>query len=224
MIAKVRIWVKDTAKQQWTDDQVKAVLQEAWGSVVLQLLSDPLGKQALFLSSAAGAFVVNQEEYSLPADCLRLVSVEVLGTDSNARWQPLVLKAPDDESGAFLSGNAQLFGQARGVPVSGWYARDVARGKVRLWPSPKAATSATWRVRYYHRPAFPAQNSGAFAGIPEGADSLCEFWAAALLSFEELEDGKPIGAMGKLYSGKFAEYCQAAEPVEAPRRYVHLMS
>lgn len=57
--------------------------------------------------------------------------------------------------------------------------------------------------------------------LPKGFDTAIEYFAAAILSHEELEDGKPIGAFGQEFARKFDELkmgvCRKLKP---KRRYV----
>lgn len=222
MISRTRTWVKDADGFQWTAAQVKVALQDAADSVWNLLLDDPLGKDVLRKVSADQSFVANQQEYSLPTDCLRVISVEFRMTSNQIFWQ-LQHQAPETNSAAYVSGNDNLFSGFQNL-TRFWYDRDVARGKVRIWPAPISDTSSKWRIWYYHKPVFPALDSGAFSGVPDGVDAMCEFLAAANLSLEELEDGKPVGAFGQMFRAKFGEYCRAAKQVERPRRYVRQVS
>lgn len=61
-----------------------------------------------------------------------------------------------------------------------------------------------------------------FEDVPMGFDTLCEYYACALLAHEELEDGKPIGAFGSMFAQKYREMINgpAGGVVRPQRRYV----
>jgi len=210
MIARAQRHVRDTAGQDLGDTTlVVNELQDAFRVLCNDLIVRRSGRRCLRKYSSATVLVASQEEYELPADCMLLDRVEVRYRDDDERWTVLGRREPP-ETGV-RSGSSSLFaatGAVRGTGLYWW--DDTDEGDIRIWPYLASIDEEKYRFRYFHRPTFPSDDDGDFNDpahsgtdtdkVPDRFDEACEFFAAAMLSTEELEDGKPIGAFGRLYA------------------------
>lgn len=214
----------DRYHSQAIDEELEIAAGWLWNA----LTDDPVGRRCLRKVSDAVSLVANQEDYSIPADCLRILQVQIsITAGSDIAWYDLVYR-PEIETVSILSGTSALFssGSAAGSPAY-WNDMADAGNQIRLAPEPATALEAI-RYIYSHKPTFPAAdgevfNEGATPVIPDGADELCEYLAIAYLSHEELEDGKPIGAFGAMFQRKYGNFISGLGGgyVRPVRRYVN---
>lgn len=218
MEAEVLRHLRDTDGRQWTAaTDVRPRLQDAARWLWRALAADPTGHRCLRKYSTATALVANQEEYALPADCQRLLAVEVRWQDADTRWTRLRYCQPPAE--AVRSGAAALFavyGTAAGSLA--WY-DDCNQGDIRIWPYLTTVGEEKYRFRYVCRPTFPTKDAATFndpggtgtdtVQLPDACDQAVEYLAAALLSLEEMQDGGPIGQFGTLYRQVLASIVEA---------------
>ena len=124
-----------------------------------------------------------------------------LGTPS---WRTIV-KTPSYESvvSSPTSGTTLTYGSysmGGGKTVS-WNQGDMD-GYVELDPAP-TTTSDLIKFVYYRQPAFPSADESKFFGVPEGYDVAIEYLTSAFVAQEELEDGLPIGALGREFAMRY---------------------
>ena len=214
MIDKVQRWLVDAGADTYGDTLVAGMLESAANSVWELMIAEPdhSRRRCLRTFSSWAASVAEQETYDLPANCLLLDEVQIRWRDDDDRWTTLPYRRPP--AGAVRSGTASIlstYGAAAGL--LGWY-DDEEEGTIRIWPELQSVNEEKVRFRYYHLPTFPASNDETFNSqggetvdnLPEGVDELCEYFAAALLAHEELEDGKPIGAFGRLFVARYDSF------------------
>jgi hypothetical protein len=212
MIDRMRRLLGDTAAAaQFSAESALVEMENAWGQLVLDLL-DHESRRVLRKHSAWTSLVADQEEYDLPADCLELDQVEVRWLDADRDRYTTLRRAPPPP-GAVASGSARMYatgGSGTGWPLAWW--DDCDEGAIRIWPALGSVAQEKYRFRYFRRPAFLEDdddatfNDPAAAGtdtesFPDQVVDCVEYYACALLALEELEDGRPVGAFGNMYSG-----------------------
>ena len=223
MIERVQRWLLDTDAETYSDTTVESMLEECAGQVWELMIAEPdaARRRCLRKHSDWTALVAEQEEYQLPADCLLLDQVQVRWADDDDRCSILAYRRPP--AGAIRGGTSALIGTYTDASsLCGWY-DDTAEGYVRIWPELLSVNQEKYRFRYYHLPPFPAGDDDTFTGLPEGVDSLCELLATAMLAHEELADGKPIGAFGRLFVARYDAFTRGrgAGAVRVRRR-IHI--
>jgi hypothetical protein len=119
----------------------------------------------------------------------------------------------------FVSGAQALYpGRSPAFDCSLRWGAARVRGYFRLDPPPIEA-GAIMRVNYLRHPAFPPVARG--YDLPNGFDELMEFYAAALVSHEELEDAKPMGYFGQMFRNRYNAYVRGAgDSTARVRQYV----
>ena len=214
MRLNVRRLATDLRSEEFSNADIDAYLQEAAESVWNRLASDNIARRCLkkiaTLTVSAGT-----ADVSLPSDCLRIDRIEVV-LPSN-RFQALNYSESPNSSSS-------------GIPVR-WSDNADLPYAIRLDPIP--ANDISLRFVYYFIPAFPESDSDSFNAseggslpaavpVPPGVDTAVEYLAVALLSYEELKDGTPIGAFGNLYKQKIGELAAslAGGAARPQRRYV----
>jgi len=233
MISKVRRLVNDVHSQEFEDADIKDALADALENYAADLFGHNDGKRALLRYSSEFSFVADQEEYALPGDIMAVQRVEVLPDSNTSRWANVQKKNIDEYSADRLLSGFALEESSYAVGTTGLYwFDDVEEGNIRFYPAFASVNEEKYRFRYYAWPTMvddddgtllnPHNDSTDTSKLPVRSDMAVEYYAAATLSFEELEDGKPIGAFGQAYANLLASICRttARGATKSTRRYV----
>jgi hypothetical protein len=221
MITQLRTYVRAAENLTWTTDDFEDALAEAARRMWRHIARSPSGSPVLRAysddTSAPGDGIVD-----LPADCIALESVDVLGIRAPTVYTPIPYAPPNDR--AAVPPFASPF-----TPPA--WTDDTRDGQIRLL---HVRPGQSVRVMYLQEPVFPFEDAGTFrrpdAGtedsypnIPELCDAACEHFAAALMSGEELRDDAPIGYHGQQYSSLLSMIARGRRAAP-PRLYVRHVS
>lgn len=232
MIARVRRHIADTDENEWTDAEISSRLEDAAEALWDDLLEHPDGKRVLRKYGDYTALVAETEEYDLPADLGLLDYVEVRWLDADTRGRKLQRRRPPQ--GEKRNGTGELFGVEGAGSSTGflfWY-DDVDEGQIRIWPYLSTVNEEKYRFCYYHYPTYPTDDAGTFNDptnsgtdtdtLPERVDEAVEYYAAAMLGTEEVENGRFVGNFGRLYAATLASLVRvrAAGRLKPKRRYI----
>ena len=211
MRTRVQRWLADAGGDTYGNTAVEDMLEEAALAVWELAVAEPDHRRRRFLRkySTWTALTAEQETYSQPADCLLVEAVQIRWADADIRWTDLPYREPP--AGAVRSGTASIL-SSFGSPgaIIAWF-DDVAERSVRIWPELQSVNEEKYRFCYFHIPTFPpaggdtfnTQSAQTVNTLSEGVDALCEYYAAAVLAHEELEDRKPVGAFGNLFRARY---------------------
>ncbi len=214
----------------WEDEEIQDEMAPAWEQVRRDLVSFPSGLTSLLVYQSAQSLVADQEEYALPANCLHVHAVQWRsGSDYNWLTVPF-LKPPADCE--LRNGTSALLGFSQPACVTsglGWF-DDVDPGYVRIWPARTTVSGEQYRMRYVPKVPFPTADSATLRdpeetgadvyALPDGVDLALCFLTASMLALEELEDGKPIGVFGTLYSLMLRDIAGQARVLRPRTRHV----
>lgn len=153
-------------------------------------------------------------------------AVSVSNTSSREQWVDMIYSHHGNSRPE--SGVDALFGQPTGHPYA-WY-DDTEEGYIRMSPTPTQVNSL-YRVWYYREPIAPAVtftagaiNTGGdlFWDTKQPTDLLIEYYTAALLLNEELENRDALGHFAGLFSQQFALFAESrgAGSIKPQRSYI----
>lgn len=212
MLAYTRRKLRDAVEtaEMWDDGTVMDEMTAAWDKVRRDLASSPAGRASVLAYQDAQSLVADQEIYSLPPDCLQVHDVQWrAGSDYDWMRVPFV-KPPS--GGCPKIGTAAMLGLSQPASVAsgmGWF-DDVDPGSIRIWPAQGVVSGEEFRLRYVPRIPFPSDTSGTLRDpdatgsdvyrLPDRIDMALCYLTAHMLSLEELEEGKSVGAFGSLYA------------------------
>jgi hypothetical protein len=209
MLARVRRLLNDAGESAWDDDAVLDALESASAVVSEDLVISVAGRRCLRVYGEETEFTKDETEYELPGDCLLVDGIEWRECEEED-WQEIERRDPQSVW-TVRSGNAALM-VTPGVSWPGglYWCDDVAEGMVRMWPAfGDENEDRVFRIRYFGYLAWPSDEDGTFNDpegsgtdskrLPPGIVEAVEYYAAAVLALEEMEDGKPMGAMGSMY-------------------------
>lgn len=137
-------------------------------------------------------------------------------------WFKIPMAVDRSDFGSVRSGNrAQFSSITHGGAITQAFWDETAEGFLEIHDSARA-NEGVFRIWYYHRPAFPSGDNDTIPLRKEGVDTMVEYLASALISLEDLEDGKPIGVFGRMFSNKLQEFLlgEGAGQITPPRRYI----
>lgn len=237
MVARVRRYVNDVTAQKFETAVIVGYLQDAANVLWEDLASDPWGRACLRHLTDWAAFEADCEIVPLPADCIRLEAVMVRWKDDDDRYT--IIEHRDPESADVRSGTAALFGTSSANSHCMYWSDDVDHGMfspatIRVWPALATVGEEKYRFRYIHRPQFPTTDTDTFRrpwaaqadfdNLPERCAEAVEYYAAAMIGCEELDDGKPVGAFGRLYRATFEALRTGVGtgPTRPARRFIRL--
>ena len=218
MVARVRRYVNDVAKVEWTDAQVIAYLRDAAETLWGDILAHPQARRILLVRGEPVTVVEEQEQFTIPEDCLRLLNVDMKLDDDMPVWVRLWFADSAARIG-ITSGTASLAkpGCLSG-PFPRWGLGDDDT-QIKLLPVPSAGRKI--RFVYLARPAFPDEENAESATFNDplgsGTDTkhypprvvdAVEYYAAAMLAAEEVEGERAIGTWGQLYRKTVGEICR----------------
>lgn len=90
-------------------------------------------------------------------------------------------------------------------------------GYFRVFPQP-SVTNMLIRTRYLKTPRMPANDAQGWPGLPDGFDTLVEYYTASEMGLLELEDGKPIANYAGMFENQFRIFCNAYASLDRPQR------
>lgn len=248
MILQVRRLINDVESHTWADAVIGAYLETGVAVLSAELAAHPTGRQALRVQGDPIDIEADVAALALPADCLKLESVSLRTSPTDVYWLSMPRKAPP-QGGGPRSGMAAMLGALCPQPYVEtlcWWDGDTP-GEVAIWPTPTAVEEAAgWQIRlsYARAMAMPTADGGTLADpfhedpeegeIPEGEGDLAEetrwvpplapqaveYYAAAMLGGEELEDGKPLGVFGRLYRSTFDLMAVSGTPAHRPAPWI----
>ncbi len=231
MREKIRRLVQDAGAYEFADSDIDLVFSEACEVFGRDLVRTD-GRRIMRLIGTATDLVADEEEYSLPSDCLHVDQVEFRARDSDERWFPIPRRNPiDSTSGQVRWGTSDIL-ESPGMftPGLNWY-DDTATDKIRIWPSMSNIVEQKFRIRYFHMIVMPTDDAGTLNNpadaasdlylLPELAASAVEYLTAAILSYEDLEDPKPISAYHQKYGMILRLLGNTGDRSPAKRRYIN---
>jgi len=134
-------------------------------------------------------------------------------------WNVLNRADPPSYAGVNVSAIAIAYppnGTGFGFSGFRWCAADQP-GYFRIWPLP-SVTNMLIRTRYLKTPTMPPNDAMGWPGLPNGFDTLIEYYVASAMGLQELEDNKPINDYGSMFEGQFKVYCNAWMGLDRPQR------
>lgn len=243
MTEAVRRLLADSAPAapQYSAATILAALQEANPGVAADLAGDEFGRASVRRLSATPLDLVSgTDEYSAPADALRLAGIEYRASAS-AEWLGLTLREH--------SGRPDAGAGCSGPRRSTWFFEEVSSdlnrtgyvwtagtswNKVRLIPTPQA--SGQIRFLYFAVPSYTPDPAPPEEGepetledgdrtvinVPEGYDTLMVHRAAIILAVEDKEDQRAIQTLNAMYAAKFTSFVSGlgGGVVRPERRYI----
>ncbi|OGV45202.1 MAG: hypothetical protein A2017_06585 [Lentisphaerae bacterium GWF2_44_16] len=223
MRAKVRRYISDVRDEEYSSAAIDAALKDAADTLWNMFSAEKNARRFLRKISDDISLVASQGDYDIPDDCMRIESVELklLSTDE---YFAIPFSEGDDVAARFprssMSFHSPLFWSDNADGIS----------QIRFYPAP-AVSSGVFRIKYAFKPVFPDADDDSFNLIDDtavdypvidGCDAAIEYLSAAMLSYEELDNSKPIGAFGQLFTAKYQELKGSAArgAVRPQRRYV----
>jgi len=252
MIAQVRRLVNDTEARTWADAVIGAYLETGTAVLSAELAAHPTGRRALRVQGDPIDIEADVAALALPADCLKLETVS-LRTAPGFDWVTMVRRPPPQVAGTrsgmgYLFG---ALCPSTVVGTLCWWDGDTP-DEIAVWPTPtEVEASAGWQMRltYARALAMPTADAGTLENpfledeeeeegeegeeeggeeeetrwVPELAPQAIEYYAAAMLGGEELEDGKPLGVFGRLYRSTFDLIAVSGAPTHRPAPWIKVM-
>lgn len=145
------------------------------------------------------------------------------GTVSVSHSRQAWSRIPEESDAPTLRGpqsaTSALYATASG-PFACWR-RSGAGGYATFSPLP-ATSNGLVRFDYLFEPGFPGSASETFHFLPSGYDTCVEYFAAAHLAGEEIEDDVPVGAYGSLWRSTLSNMVggRLARRVRSARRTI----
>lgn len=160
-----------------------------------------------------------------------LAATEAAGgviTFANPQWQWVQIERayPTNRTEFFVSGMSVMYPPTGGAgQVTGlWWHPASAPGYVHLWPQPYV-TNLLVRFRYKRKPVMPPTNDQGWPYFPDGFDTLIEYYVAAEMGYQELQDDKPMMDYAGIFEAKYQSYVGGWRRRDMPsRNYVQIVN
>lgn len=170
MKQRVRRKAGDYSDTTITDPIIESEIAVGAELVWDYIIDDSNGRECLRRSSDSVSLVADQEEYSLPPQCMRLRAVEFRQRPDDQRWAMLTRRAPPGGTLA-RRGNDVLFSADTNTMHGLYWYDDAPAGYIRVWPALKSVSGQQIRFVYYQRPRMP-ENDGATFNDPDGTGAV----------------------------------------------------
>ncbi len=149
-------------------------------------------------------------------------------TFANPQWDWVSIERayPKNQTEFFVASVSTVYPPqgGNGASFGMWWHPASSPGYVHLWPQPYV-NNLLIRFRYKRAPVMPPSNAQGWPYFPDGFDTLIEYYVAAEMGYQELQDSKPMQDYAAMFEAKYQSYVSGWRRRDMPdRNYVQIVN